>query len=519
MTKRSTTKRKMQQISQKKLINNCIIYIRVSTDKQVTKGYSLEAQEAECKKFAYIEGLNILKIFREEGESAKTTKRTELNNLLKYCEENKSNIKYVLFWKLERFSRNLKDQLNVIDYLRSLEIEILSVTEPNECGAAGNLTRNILGALAQYDNELKSERVTNGMIQAFKSGRWLWRAPYGYIQNSEARNIVPKEREKDVVKNIFEKFATGCYSQSDLLKDLKQQQIKINANHLSSMLRNSIYCGIMKKEEWSDEPVKGTYPPIISEQLFNKVQDILDGRKPVITPHDFENPNFPLKQFLLCPNCGKPLTGSTSLGRNKKKFYYYTCYNKNCDKGFSMPKHVVEQRFLEVLKNLEPKTEVINLFKTMIKDIYNEKTNEIKMFNINLQNKLNKLTENKNLLVDYYLAGKIDEEIYKMKINDYIEQEKNIKAEIKNLIIPNNDFEKCLNISLSFIQNIEKAWQNSVLRIKKNLQKLIFPQGLRADFKSIQNTEQASIFKQIGTLTVPYNEMVLPRGFEPLPHP
>ena len=511
-------KKKLRKIFEK-ITNNAVIYIRVSTEEQAKKGYSLAGQEEDCRKFAILEGLNVIKIFREEGESAKSTKRTEFQKMLKFCKENKKDIKAVIFWKMERFMRYLKDQINVIDDLNSIGIEVLSVTEPNGNGAAGNLTRNILGALAQYDNELKSERVTNGMKQAFKSGRWLWRAPYGYEQCTAIGNIRPKDKTKDIVKNLFEKFATACYSQADLISDLKKQGIKMNATHLCKILHNPIYCGWMYKEEWCSEYVKGTYKAIISEKTFSTVQDILNGRKPVIAPHDFENPDYPLKQFLICPYCGKPLTGSTSTGRNKKKFYYYACYNKKCTGKFSMSKNEIEKGFIKLLQNIQPKEEVVTVFKDIVKDVYNEQVCEQKALNSTMQKNLNNLSENKKRLVDFYLNGKIDEDTYELKLSDIVEQEQAIKTNMQNKILPKNDIEKCLNSSLSVIQNLSNAWNDSVLRIKKNIQNLIFPNGLSADFSTFQNSLNPIIFKQIGTLSVPSYNMVPPSEFESLSTP
>lgn len=489
--------------------NNCVIYNRVSTEEQAKKGYSLDAQEEQCQKFALLESLNVLKIFREEGQSAKNTKRVELQKMLKYCKEHKNEIKCVVFWKYERFMRMLKDQIQVLDYLEKLDIEVMSVTEPNEKSAAGNLTRNMLGALAQYDNELKSERVTNGMQKAFRSGRWLWRAPYGYEQDSHIGNIKPKAKEKEIVKKIFEKFATGCYSQADILAELKTENIKMRPNHLCEILRNPIYCGILYKEEWSAEPIKGKFETIISEKIFYLVQDILNGRKPVVVPHDFKNPNYPLKQFLRCPYCGKPLTGSTSTGRNKKKFYYYTCYNKECTNRFSMPKDKVEREFIEVLKTIKPKTELIDVFRSMVQDVYKELTHEQKVLNNNLQKDLEKLVENKKRLVDFFLNGKIDEDTYELKLNEFKEREMYLQCNVKNSMLENKDFEKCLNSSLNIIQNLENAWNNATYEVKKKIQNLIFPNGLSADFSAFQNLVNSLIFTKIGALTAPNIEMVL----------
>ena len=64
--------------------------------------------------------------------------------------------------------------------------------------------RNIIGSFAQYENDVKSERVTAGMIQAFSEGKWLWRAPLGYIFSNG--NIMPDPKTAHLVQKAFELF-------------------------------------------------------------------------------------------------------------------------------------------------------------------------------------------------------------------------------------------------------------------------------------------------------------------------
>jgi len=60
------------------------IYVRVSTREQ-TENLSLPTQIRACEEYCRREGYDVLERFKEEGESAKTTDRTELQKLLKYC--------------------------------------------------------------------------------------------------------------------------------------------------------------------------------------------------------------------------------------------------------------------------------------------------------------------------------------------------------------------------------------------------------------------------------------------------
>ena len=81
-----------------------VIYVRVSTKEQ-TENLSLPTQLRACEEYCKREGYEVLERFREEGESAKTTDRTELQNLLKYCRTHKGKVHFVVVYNLTRFAR------------------------------------------------------------------------------------------------------------------------------------------------------------------------------------------------------------------------------------------------------------------------------------------------------------------------------------------------------------------------------------------------------------------------------
>src|SRR5580765_1702416 len=78
-----------------------VIYIRVSTKEQ-TENLSLPTQLRACEEYCRREGFEILERFKEEGESAKTADRTELQRLLTFCRTNKSKVHFVVVFNLTR---------------------------------------------------------------------------------------------------------------------------------------------------------------------------------------------------------------------------------------------------------------------------------------------------------------------------------------------------------------------------------------------------------------------------------
>ena len=496
---------------------NAVIYTRVSTEEQAKTGFSLAKQESECINYAERNKFNVLKVFKEEGASAKSTNRPQLQKLIKYCIENKKSLNYIIVWKFDRFTRNLNDQFDLFAQLRKCNIKVLSVTENNEDNATGNLMRNIIGSFAQYENDVKSERVTAGMQQAFLEGKWQWRAPIGY--RTAFNNIEPDPITAPLIRKAFELFETGLYTQVQIISILEKDGLSVNATCMSKLLKNPLYCGFLVKKEWSETPIKGNFEPIISEKTFYKVQSILNGGKALITPHNRNNPLFPLRQFITCPYCNQPLTASNSKGRHGKKYAYYHCYNQNCTVNFRIPKDKLEENFAKYMKRIKPNKDMVELFKAIMKDVYTTETKAQAEAVRRLNSQIKEVQTNKSRLIDLYVAGKLQEDDYKLKSEEYNIKEQALKAEIIINELPNNDFENCLEYACNSINNIETLWQNSELDIKQRLQKLIFPKGLTYDLEKFRTPEKSCLFTIIGALSAPSYKMVLPRGFEPLSHP
>ena len=96
-----------------------IIYVRVSTKEQ-TENLSLPTQLKACEEYCERQGFTVLARFREEGESAKSADRTELQNLLQYCRLNKGKVQFVVVFNLTRFAREKYDHFALRAHLKSI---------------------------------------------------------------------------------------------------------------------------------------------------------------------------------------------------------------------------------------------------------------------------------------------------------------------------------------------------------------------------------------------------------------
>jgi len=258
---------------------NDVVYIRVSTGQQVA-GFSLDNQEIFCREFSQKDGHNVLQLFREEGESAKTANRTELQKLLRFCEANKKQISRVVVYKVDRFSRDNADYHVLRACLLKMGISLVSATEPFDTSPSGKLQENMLSVFAQFDNDVRSERTIRGMTRRLEQGLWTGVSPWGYMNTRDetgSKIIAPHPERAPVVKMLFEKYSTGKYTFLELARFTNKMGIrsrhgvKMSKQLIAKIIKNPIYHGRIVVPKFGVD-TQGVHEPIISEKLFKLYQ-------------------------------------------------------------------------------------------------------------------------------------------------------------------------------------------------------------------------------------------------------
>ena len=133
------------------------------------------------------------------------------------------------------------------------------------------------------------------------------------------------------------------------------------------MLRNHLYAGIVHVPEYGVRAKRGDFEPLISEDLFYRVQSVLSGRVPIMTPQQRVHPDFPLRAFVRCESCGRGLTGSWSKGRSEY-YAYYHC-RPGC-RAVNVTKAKLEGLFADELALLQPTPGYVRLLKESVLRIW-----------------------------------------------------------------------------------------------------------------------------------------------------
>lgn len=237
------------------------IYVRVSTQDQAQHGFSLDAQEDSLQNYAKALGYEIFKIYRDEGKSAKDLKRPEMQQMLKDAEDRKFNA--IFIYKLDRFSRSLKDLILTIDKLKELGIDFISLQDKIEtASASGKLMFQIIGAFAEFERNIIGDRTKFGMERKAKEGGFITKAPKGYKLLNKQLLVDGEESAK--VKAIFDEFLSSNISLTQLAK-----KHGMTTAGLIKLLKNTTYLG---KVKFANQETDGQHEPIIDKQLFEQVQ-------------------------------------------------------------------------------------------------------------------------------------------------------------------------------------------------------------------------------------------------------
>jgi site-specific DNA recombinase len=227
-----------------------VIYVRVSTKEQ-TENLSLPTQLRACEEYCRRHGYEIRERFHEEGESAKTTDRSQLQALLKYCRTHKGQIHFVVVYNLTRFAREKYDHFALRAHLNSLGISLRSATEPIDDTSTGKLMEGVLAAFAQFDNDVRSDRTRAGMKAALELGRWTFPAPLGYLNAPKWSNssLVHDPERAPLIRQAFEDLATGQYTKQEVIARATQaglrsrKGLRLSPQSFGQMMRNPIYVG------------------------------------------------------------------------------------------------------------------------------------------------------------------------------------------------------------------------------------------------------------------------------------
>ncbi len=475
------------------------LYIRVSTDEQAEKGFSQRNQEEMLRKYCSINRIQIRNVIYED-HSAKTFNRPQWKKFLADIKKHKNKISLVLFMKWDRFSRNAGDAYQMINQLRVLGVEPQAIEQPLDLSVPENkMMLAFYLAAPEVENDRRALNTFQGLRRGKKEGRHMGMAPYGYTnkvtEDGKKYIAVVAEKAANVVW-VYEQIAKNIFSTESIYQTAKEKGMGISKNNMWLIIRNPLYCGMIVVPKYRDEEerlVKGQHDAIISQDLFYKVQDILNSKARTYRPKIKTIENFPLRGFFVCPECGQKLGGSKCRGRSRD-YYYYHC-DKLCK--WRVNSEMANSVFKGHLNKFKPLVEVRKLYSAVLLEAYREHTglviNEKKksLEQIGVYEK--KLAVARNLLV----TEKIDADDYHLMKTEYNAEISRLENEIGNVDEDRANIESLMNTGLQNLIKLGEAFGDGSLVDSREIIGLIFPENFTFQNNKIQTGRVNEMFKCI----------------------
>jgi site-specific DNA recombinase len=509
-----------------------IVYDRVSSDEQL-KGYSPALQKELLTRFCEINQMTMIKPFSDDF-TGKTFNRPGFNAILKFVKENKGKIDFMLFTNWSRFGRNIHEAYNAIDQLARYGVVAQAIEQPlNMKDPESTVLLAMYLSMPDAENRRRSKNTIGGMHKALRSGRYLGKAPKGYLNKRDNQNkpvLIPDPVRAPIIREAFERFAAGNTTVKDLNTFLNSKGIPCSRAQGYELLRNPVYMGKVVVPANDEEPqtlVDGIHEAIVPPACFYRVQDVITGRKRCFPKQTKCQPEeLPLRGFLVCPECGGTLTGSSSRGYNDV-YYYYHC-QPPCKVRFNAKG--ANEEFVRLLEEVRLDTGVIELYQEMLNKALKMDGADAEQQGKLIDREIAAEEAKKNEALDLLLNRKIGAEDFQAA-KQVCEKRLALLAEKREQIarVDANLVSKANN-GLNLLKRLDSAYLTATLEAKKQIISSIFPEKLtltKEGYRTTKMNEAVALIltsgagfrgKKLGLnrMEAIQSSVVARRGIEPL---
>lgn len=385
-------------------MKTAVAYARYSSDNQ--RQESIDAQVRAIKEYCRKNQIMLTHVYVDEAVSATSDQREEFLKMVD--DAKKGSFDFCIVHKLDRFARNRYDSAFYRRELEKCGVKVLSVLEQLDDSPESIILESVLEGMAEYYSKNLAREVRKGLNEnALVAKHNGGVSPLGY-------NVLPdgsyeiNQTEAQAVRIIFDMYSKE-YGYSLICDELNRRGLKtkmgqsFGKNSIADILRNEKYVGRYvwnkrlskksgnRKYKPDDQIVRidGALPAIVTMEVWNKVQSILESRKR--KPRHNQTYFYLLTGKLVCAECGSAYVGSGyEYGRGKKKNYQYSCNGRLRHKTGCQNKSIrcekIEQFVLSKLKLVLSDHVINDLADKMISQLtQRESTSEVTSKELNTQ--------------------------------------------------------------------------------------------------------------------------------------
>lgn len=258
----------------------------------------------------------------------------------------------------------------------------------------------------------------------------------------------------------------------------------LSPDSINRLLTSPTYAGYVADSFTNYELVEGKHPRIISPEVYELNQKLLQGGRRTGEVRLKFNPEYPLKGLILCPNCHKALYASAPKTGAGGKSPRYHCSRRACKGTKSIKADVLHKAFMKMLEKITPSNEVMELYReVLVREAINRSGNvnhEIK----NINDKLEDIADRRLRVIRMLTEGAltVDE---KNEQTDMLDSQKEAyTAERGRLVNKQGIQEADIDRIVNMMGSIPAQWLDSDLATQQRFQNLLFPKGLVYDYEN-----------------------------------
>jgi len=408
-----------------------VLYARVSSDEQEKEGFSIPAQQKLLRGYAADNGIRVLREF-VDVETAKVAGRTGFNEMVDFLkrQDRGSRCRAILVEKTDRLYRNLRDYVTIDELDVNVHFVKESVVLSPDSHSSEKFVHGIKVLMAKQYVDNLGEEVKKGMREKAEQGIWPSKAPLGYknVEGPDGKKIIiPDPATAEIVKRMFERYATGNYSLEEIGRLAIAEGLVLKRDGslravVQYTMKLPLYYGDFR---WKGKWYQGTHTPLITKELWDKVQAIRGqryNRKPRRARH-----NFAFARMIRCGHCGCALVGE--LKKAKYTYYHCTYYRGKCPEPF-VREDVLEEKFVEILGRLQFDGQVLDWVKQALREGHVDEQRFREEAVARLQDEYNKLQKRIDAMYVDKLDGKVGARFFDQKSAEWREEQASLKRSI-----------------------------------------------------------------------------------------
>ena len=509
--------------------NLALIYARVSSKKQLVAGDGLNSQLTVCLNHATVKGYEICGTFTDDLTGSEQN-RPGLLGLMAVMRANPDKRYRIVFDHINRLVRDTylhSDLRRIVDEHGGI-LESPSMIYGDD--SSSRLVENMTVAVSTYQRQHNMEQTNSRMRARLENGYAVFAASAGYkygkVSGHGGRMLVRNEPVAAVVVEALEGYASGLLSRpSDVTNFLQDNPLfpkprtgRVPHQRVSDMLRNPAYAGLVGSEVWGIPLRAGHHEPLISVATFQRIQDRLRGidRAP---SRKLIREDFPLRGFVMCDDCGHPLTACWSNGSHAKH-PYYLCPHRGCESyGKSIRRSVIEGEFESILRDAQPQPQLFAMAAAMFRKMWARRQADAGTRLKALKDELVRVERQVESVVERIVETSVPSVIraLEQKVETLDRDKLLLREKIAAGCKPEGGFDQRLRTALWFLASPCGIWTNGRLEDRQAVLKLTFADRLRYKRGEGFRTANLSLpFKVLDGFLSGENGMARPKGFEPL---